>query len=245
MHPAPYHQEDDPAKLEAHLGVYSFATLCMAGEDRLLVAQVPVVLRRMPDGLALDFHLAKRNAMAPFLVAGARAVALSAGPHAYVSPDWLAGADEVPTWNYVSVEAEGPLTLLGAAELVVLLDDLSAQEEARLAPKTPWTRDKMSPQRFERMTGAIVGARLHVERLEGASKLSQNKSAADRAAIAAALGDHPIAALVAATNPDDLAGELDLKAPSPQVPRGSDGWAVAVSARRSRKVRAPRRHGGG
>jgi transcriptional regulator len=201
MHPAPYHQEDDLAKLEAHLALYSFATLCMAGEGGPLVAQVPVVLRRLPQGLALDFHLARRNAMAPHLIAGARAVALSAGPHAYVSPDWLAGEDEVPTWNYVSVEAAGPLTLLDDAELVMLLDDLSSQEEARLAPKAPWTRDKMSPERFERMTGAIVGARLHVEGLGGTIKLSQNKSAADRAAIAAALGDHPIAALVVATIP--------------------------------------------
>jgi transcriptional regulator len=201
MHPAPYHQENDRAKLAAHLEVYSFATLCMAGEGGPLVAQVPVVLRRLQDGLALEFHLARRNAMAPYLVAGARAVALSAGPHAYVSPDWLAGADEVPTWNYVSVESEGPLTLLDAAELVVLLDDLSAQEEARLIPKKAWTRDKMSPDRFERMTGAIVGARLHIERLEGTSKLSQNKSATDRATIAAALGDASIAALVTATIP--------------------------------------------
>jgi transcriptional regulator len=193
MHPAPYHREEDAAKLEAHLRVYSFATLCMAGEGGPLVAQVPILLRRLPEGLALDFHLARRNAMAPHLVAGARALALSAGPHAYVSPDWLTGEDQVPTWNYVSVEAEGPLTLLDAAGLVTLLDDLSAQEEARLAPKAPWTRDKMSPDRFAHMTAAIVGARLHVERLEGTTKLSQNKSEADRAAVAAALGDHPIA----------------------------------------------------
>lgn len=201
MHPAPYHREDDTAKLEAHLAAYSFATLCMAVEGRPLVAQIPVLLRRLPQGLALDFHLARRNAMAPHLVPGACALALSGGPQAYVSPDWLAAADQVPTWNYVSVEAEGRLSLLDHTELVALLDDLSAQEEARLAPKAPWTRDKMSPGAFERMTGAVVGARLQVERLEGTIKLSQNKAPADRAAIAAALGGHPIAALMAATIP--------------------------------------------
>jgi transcriptional regulator len=198
MHPAPYHQEDDRAKLEAHLADYSFATLCVAAEGRPLLAQVPVVLRRLPDGLVLDFHVAKRNAMAPFLVEGVRAVALSAGPHAYVSPDWLAGHNNVPTWNCVSVEAEGPLTPLGPDDLIALLDDLSLQEEARLAPKKPWTRDKADADYIERLVGIIAGARLHIERLEGTIKLSQNKSEADRAAVAAALGDNAIAGLMRA-----------------------------------------------
>jgi transcriptional regulator len=194
MHPAPYHRETDAAKLTDHLEAYSFMTVCVAGERGPVLVQVPAVLRRLADGLALDFHVAKRNAIAPLLAGGVRAVALSAGPHAYVSPDWLAGHNEVPTWNYVSVEAEGPLTPLDREELIGLLDDLSGQEEARLAPKTPWTRDKADPDYIERLVGAIVGARLHVERLEGTKKLSQNKSEADRAAVIAALGEHAIAA---------------------------------------------------
>ena len=120
---------------------------------------------------------------------------------AYISPDWYESADQVPTWNYVSIEAEGSVIALDDAGLVALLDDLSAQEEARLAPKPAWTRGKMSPGRFEAMTRAIIGARLTIERLEGTTKLSQNKSETDRAAVAAALGDHPIAALVRATIP--------------------------------------------
>jgi transcriptional regulator len=196
MHPAPYHQEEGATKLAAHLQDYSFVTLCVVGEGRPLVVQVPVVLRRLAEGLALDFHVAKRNAVAPFLVEGVRAVAMSAGPHAYVSPDWLAGHNEVPTWNYVSVEAEGPLTPLGREDLIALLDDLTLQEEAHLAPKKPWTRDKADPGYIERLMGAIVGARLHVERLEGTTKLSQNKSEDDRAAVIAALGDNAIAGLM-------------------------------------------------
>lgn len=194
MHPAPYHQEVDAEKLAAHLEAYSFMTLCVAGERGPVLVQVPAVLRRLAGGFALDFHVARRNAIAPFLADGARAVALSAGPHAYVSPDWLAGANQVPTWNYVAVEAEGPLTPLDREALIGLLDDLSRQEEARLAPKKPWTRDKADPDHIERLVGAIIGARLHVERLEGVTKLSQNKSEVDRAAVIAALGDHPIAA---------------------------------------------------
>jgi transcriptional regulator len=120
-------------------------------------------------------------------------VALAAGPDAYVSPDWYGSEDQVPTWNYVSVEAEGLIAPLSDAEFVALLDDLSAQEEARLLPKKPWTRDKMSPGRFEAIRRGIIGCRLSVERLEGTWKLGQNKSAEERAGVVAALGDHSVA----------------------------------------------------
>ena len=98
----------------------------------------------------------------------------------------------------VTVEAEGPVAALDEAGLVALLDDLSAQEEARFLPKLPWTRAKMSPGRFETMLRGIIGARLTVERLEGTTKLSQNKPDGDRAGVIAALGDHPIARLMSA-----------------------------------------------
>jgi transcriptional regulator len=119
-------------------------------------------------------------------------VAVSLEAEAYVSPDWYAAPDQVPTWNYLTVEAEGAVTPLDEAGLVALLDDLSAMEEGRLAPKPAWTRHKMSPGRFEAMLRGIVGARLAVSRLEGTFKLSQNKTAADRAGVITALGDHPI-----------------------------------------------------
>jgi len=193
MHPAPIYGQAEPAPLLAHLAAFPFVTLAAAPGGRLLVAHAPVVVRADAPGLALDFHLSRRNALAEALSAGVRAVAVSLAAEAYVSPDWYESADQVPTWNYVSVEAEGPVAALDEAGLVRLLDDLSAQEEARLAPKPPWTRGKMSAGRFTTMTGSIVGARMSIERLEGTSKLSQDKAAADRAGVIAALGDHPIA----------------------------------------------------
>jgi transcriptional regulator len=196
MHPSAAFRVEDEEALLKHLAEHPFVTLAAAVEDSLRVAHAPVVVRRLPGGLALDFHLSRGNALAPWLAAGFRAVAVSLAAEAYISPDWYEAADQVPTWNYVSVEAEGPVAALDDAGLVALLDDLSAEEEARLAPKPPWTRGKMSPGRFEAMTRSIIGARLTVERLEGTTKLSQNKPDADRAGVIAALGDHPIARLM-------------------------------------------------
>ena len=195
MHPATAFHVADEAALLAHLEAHPFCTLAAAVDGRPLVAHAPVIVRR-GDSLALDFHLSRGNALAPAVADGFRAVLVSLAAEAYVSPDWYADKDQVPTWNYVSVEAEGEVAPLDEAGLVALLDSLSAQEEGRLAPKPPWTRGKMSPGKFERMLGGIVGARLTVERLEGTTKLSQNKPESDRAGVIDALGEHPIAALM-------------------------------------------------
>jgi transcriptional regulator len=196
MHPSPAFKVEDAERLLARLAAQPFATIAAAPDGRPRVAHAPLVLRRQESGLAIDFHLSRGNALTPFIASGFNAVAVSVGPDAYVSPDWYETPDQVPTWNYLSVEAEGAVTPLDEAGLIALLDDLSAQEEARLAPKPPWTRAKMVLATFDRMLPGIVGARLTVERLEGISKLSQNKPAADRAGVIAALGEHPIGRLM-------------------------------------------------
>jgi transcriptional regulator len=197
MHPDPRFRVEDRETLLAFVRARPFVTVAAAVRGRPFVAQTPVVIRELDFGeVALDFHLSRGNLLTPHIVQGFRAVALATGPDAYVSPDWYGSEDQVPTWNYLSVEAEGSVAPLNDEELVALLDDLSAQEEARLAPKPPWTRDKMNPAKFEAMTRGIIGARLIVDRLEGTFKLSQNKGEAARAGVVAELGEHPIAGLM-------------------------------------------------
>lgn len=196
MHPASVFHVTDAARLLARIDAQPFMTLSAAPQGRVLMAHAPVVVRHLPEGLALDFHLSRGNALAEALVSGFHGVLLNLGPDAYISPDWYESADQVPTWNYVSVEAEGAVTALDETGLIAQLDTLSAQEEARLAPKPPWTRAKMTPGVVERMSRGIIGARLTVERLEGTFKFSQNKVAADVQGAVSALGDHPMARLM-------------------------------------------------
>lgn len=193
MHPAPYFRVEDRDRLLAELAREPFVTVAAAPDGRPMVAHAPVVIRDLPEGLALDFHVSRRNRMAPFFAAGFPAVLASLGPHAYVSADWYADPAEPSTWNYILVEAEGLVAPLGEQDLIELLDDLSAQEEAHLAPKSPWTRDRLPVERFDMLLRGIVGGRLWVERLEGTFKLSQNKSEPDRQSVIAALGDHALA----------------------------------------------------
>ena len=196
MHPAQSFRIEDRAVLLAFLRRRSFATICASVKGAPMIAQAPVVVRQIGEEIALDFHLSRGNLLAPHIVQGFRAVILAAGPDAYISPDWYANPDQVPTWNYVSVEAEGSVAPLSEAEMIAQIDALSALEEGRLKPKKPWTRSKMTAGKFDTMLRGIVGARLVVDRLEGTSKLSQNKPGNDRSGAAAGLGGHPIADLM-------------------------------------------------
>jgi transcriptional regulator len=172
---------------EAMLGFVadvSFAHIFAQTPEGPRVAHAPVVVTR--DG-HLRFHLARANGLAKHLD-GLTAIASVGGPGAYVSPDWYADhANQVPTWNYLAVEAEGPVRALGEDDLVAILDDLSAAHEARLLPKRPWTRAKRTPGRFEAMLPAITGFELRVAELRGTAKLSQNKGAADVEGVIAGL----------------------------------------------------------
>jgi len=191
-----FHWHDREAML-AFVGDVSFAHIFAQTPDGPRVAHAPVVVTR--DG-NLRFHLARSNGLARHLE-GLTAVASVAGPEAYISPDWYGSDDQVPTWNYMAVEAEGRVARLGEAELVALLDDLSTEHEARLLPKKPWTRGKMTPGRFEAMLPAIIPFELTVEALRGTAKMGQNKSAAEMEGAAAGLeatGRPSVAALMRA-----------------------------------------------
>lgn len=185
MHASPLFRMADEAALAAFVSERGFAMIAAAHDGQPLIAQAPVLL----DGRRLRFHLARGNPVTAALLDGAAAVAVIPGADAYISPDWYGIDDQVPTWNYQSVEVEGPVAALDEAGLIRLLDDLSAHFEARLAPKPPWTRAKMTPGRFEAMLPAIVGFEMTARRLEGVTKLSQNKPQPAIAQAAAALAE--------------------------------------------------------
>jgi len=180
MHPNRSFAWEDREAMLALVADISFCTICVDGPA---LVHAPVIVAG-PDRLL--FHISRGNRAAASLD-GKRAIVSCLGPDAYISPDWYGVPDQVPTWNYLAVEAEGPLRRLDEDELAALLDDLSAAHEARLAPKPPWTRAKLTPARFAAMLNAIVGYELTIGDLRGTRKLGQNKDEATRRAAATGL----------------------------------------------------------
>lgn len=186
MHPNPKFRMDDAAALRATVLEIGVVHLFAMTPDGPMVAHAPVT--PTPEG-NFRFHLARGNRIAAHLD-GAAVLASAMGPNGYISPDWYAEPhNQVPTWNYVSVEIEGVCAELDQEALRHQVDALSALNEARLLPKQPWTMAKVEDEHRDRMLAALRCFELRVADIRGNRKLSQNKSDADRAGVVAAIGD--------------------------------------------------------
>jgi transcriptional regulator len=197
MHPNPKFQIKDRADMAALVRAIGFGPLVVPTAEGLRAVHVPVLL----EGERLRFHVSRSNAVHAALATGCEALFIAEGAHAYVSPDWYGIPDRVPTWSYVAVELNGRVRSLDEAELVRLLDDLSAEHERRLAPKAAWARDRMSGVRFDSLLGAIRGFELQIEAWRGTAKIDQDKPPEVRERIAQALDERGEAAMAALVRP--------------------------------------------
>jgi transcriptional regulator len=185
MHPTPHFHWSERVEMLAFVDERAFATIAATIDERLVFAQAPVIV----DGDRLLMHLSRANPIAKALPL--RAAVLVGGADCYVSPDWYSEHDQVPTWNYVSVELRGELSAVDDAQLLEILRRQSAVFEGRIAGKPPWTLDKMTPSVIAAKLKGIVGVSLAIDDLRGTRKLSQNKSETARAGVAGALADSP------------------------------------------------------
>jgi transcriptional regulator len=156
-------------------------------DGRIYTAHAPVSVLRAPD--RVQFHLAAGNRLARHLDGKTVSVVTTAFD-GYISPDWYVTENQVPTWNYLAVEMDGPVRTLTREELVAQLDMLSAEHEGQLPGKKPWTRDKMTESSFAAMLNGITGFEAMVAEVRGTAKLSQNKALADFSGAVEALKHH-------------------------------------------------------
>lgn len=156
----------------------AFAHIFTSSVEGLFVAHAPMIVT---GEARLQFHLSRRNRAADHF-AGNRLLVSVSGRDAYHSANWYQSEDQVSTWHYEAVEIEGHARELSADELVRLLDRLSDRMEKRYSPDQIWTRDKMTPGKFEAMTKAIVGFEVQPTDVRGTRKFNQHKSGKDLAA---------------------------------------------------------------
>jgi transcriptional regulator len=180
--------EDEARRMVAGVGTAQLVTVAADGSPDATF--LPVLLR---EG-SLVGHVARANGHWRRIVEGSPALAVVMGPDAYVSPSWYASKAEhgrvVPTWNYSAVHLRGTVHVHDdPAWLRQLVEDLTDVHERDRAH--PWAVTD-APERF--VTGqlrAIVGVELVLASVEGKAKLSQNRSAEDRAGVVAGLRGTP------------------------------------------------------
>ena len=193
-----------------------FGTICAWDGEKPVASLLPFCLSFADDGTpVVSFHVARGNALARLGDGKSRWLLAVNGADAYVSADWYVSPEQVPTWLYQAVHLAGTVSLMPEGELGAHLDALSAKFESWLAPKPPWTVDKVSAGRQQMLKKAIVGLVMTVEDIEGSFKLNQHKSDADHTAVANALaqqGDpasRQIARAMRELRPQLFAGEAE------------------------------------
>jgi transcriptional regulator len=190
MYVPPAFREDDLAALHVTMREARLANLVTATDEGLVATPLPLFLapEEGPYG-TLYGHLARANPQWRLPPTG-DAMALFMGPDAYVTPSWYAAKLEhgkvVPTWNYVAVHAYGPAEFFEdpdrLLEVVTRLTNLHEQSRAE-----PWAVTDAPASFIRAQLKGIVGLRLPITRIEGKRKMSQNRSAGDRAGVAAGL----------------------------------------------------------
>jgi transcriptional regulator len=167
------------------------------GEDPM-VSHAPLIA--LEDGdehpLRLLGHLAAMNPHAALMIDGAAVTAIFHGPQGYVSPSSYTVKKAVPTWNYAVVHVRGRVARIDDSEgkehvLKALIDRHDEPYHAQ------W--NALDADYREGMKRGIVGFTIVVESIAAKFKLSQNRSAADRAGVAKGLlsGDPAAQALAA------------------------------------------------
>lgn len=161
---------------------------------------------RGPHGTLLA-HVARANPVWHTTRTDAEVLVVFQGPQTYVSPGWYATKQDtgkvVPTWNYVLVEARGRLVVRDDAAWVHALVSTLTDTHETTQPK-PWKVTDAPADYIAATLRAIVGIEIELTSLQGKWKVSQNRSAADRAGVVHGLdssGQAESAALVARHGP--------------------------------------------
>lgn len=193
----------DPAWI---VRVWPFANVISPG---LHATSTPLFFETDDSTNRIVGHLSRNNTHASLLEDGQPVLAIFSGPDAYISPRWYIDKPNVPTWDYVAAHMRGRMEPLDDEQSVLAVLARTA-EVMEAEYDDPWTLERAPPGRVEFLLRKIRAFRIHVERIEGVTKLSQTQPIGDRHRIISAL-----------SNTEEGAAIAGLMSHSETNPRGS------------------------
>jgi transcriptional regulator len=205
MYTPPAFKDDDIESIRATIHAAHLASLVTATPEGPVATPLPLFLdENEGEHGVLYGHVARANPQWRLPRTG-DGLAIFMGPEAYVTPSWYATKQDtgkvVPTLNYISVHAYGPIEFFQDSErlLDVVTRLTNKYEESR---SRPWDVTDAPADFISAQLRGIVGVRIPVTRFEGKRKMSQNRSEVDRAGVVAGLAgsenplDREVAVLV-------------------------------------------------
>lgn len=166
--PEPYRIKDVSEAI-SHIRNNPFGLLITQNSEVADTTHLPVMISENGErNLLLSGHMAAANQQSE-VRSGSPCKMIFTGPHSYISPEWYIEKD-VPTWNYISVEAEGHLRWLRDEESFEMIGNQMRMHEGI---------DSMNMD-TETMVRALMSRircfEIIVDSLEMCNKMSQKKS---------------------------------------------------------------------
>ena len=180
---------DDTAEQHALVRRNPLGLLITQGPSGLIANAIPMLLRGNAPGI-LAMHVARANPHWREIGEGLDALAVFQDADAYVTPSWYASKQEtgkvVPTWNYASVHVWGRARVRDDKDWIAQqIAELTMAHEA--SRERPWAVSDAPADYIDSMIRAIIGIEIEITRIEGKSKMSQNRTPADREGVIAGL----------------------------------------------------------
>ncbi len=178
------HQLTDRDEIFKLIADHPFGAWIFTSEDGLTANHIPFFLDRSRGPLGtLMAHVARANPIWRELRDGVPSMVLFQGPHAYISPGWYPSKAKhgkvVPTWNYAVAHVHGVARAVDDTNwLMDMLNRLTDANEAR--QNMPWRVADAPVDYIEKLSRAIVGIEIPIDRLEAKMKASQTSEVADR-----------------------------------------------------------------
>lgn len=175
-----------PVIADAHSLIEAFplGAWVAPSNDGLVANHIPFLLDRSrgPFGTLLG-HVSRANPVWRKLETLAQSVVMFQGPQAYITPAWypskLGDGKVVPTWNYCVAHAHGVARAIDDRDwLHEMLVRLTAFNESSQA--LPWKVTDAPTDFIDKLTRAVVGIEIPIDRLVGKLKASQDEAMQDR-----------------------------------------------------------------
>ena len=184
MYQPAHFEEKRSEQLQALMHAHPFATLVTLTDGVPYANHLPFEFDPEPAPFGtLRAHVARANPLWQDLQQDAQALVIFQGAHGYVTPSWYASKAEthkvVPTYNYLVVQARGPLQVI--EDRLWLRNFVGRLTQRFEAPRAqPWAVDDAPPAYIEAMLNAIIGIEIPLTHCIGKWKVSQNRSRADQ-----------------------------------------------------------------
>lgn len=151
----------------------SFAILITNAGECLKATHLPILLDRDEgDFGTLYGHVSAANDQ--LKIFDKEALAIFAGPHAYISSSWYETDQSVPTWNYVTAHVYGSIEIKN--DFDDKLEIVSRLVKFYEAEDSPYKVSSLDKNYLNGLLKGITAFSMKITRLEGKKKLSQNHS---------------------------------------------------------------------